>query len=135
MLLYILNPVVLQLLLIFMTKHKNRVFSGLFRMQLPTRESCIYLEAITPVWTDTSTTSGNSVLVSLEKALMSCHKVTRERPAMTMFYLLLQLQSNSPTIHFTLIIFILRKYLYQDLKIEYDIKASTSGVKPNLWRF
>lgn len=60
-------PAVLQVLLVFMIKPGIGFLLFLFSIQLPTMESCIYSEAITPVSTDTSMTSGNSILVSWEK--------------------------------------------------------------------
>lgn len=56
----------------------------IFSVQLPTRESCTYLEAITPVSTDTSMTSGDSIPVSWDTLLLSRNQ---SRPAMMIIHL------------------------------------------------
>lgn len=74
-------PAVLHVWLIFIIKQRIAFLLFITCVQLPTMESCIYLEAITPVSTDTSMTSGNSILVRLEKT-WSCHNAIRKRPTM-----------------------------------------------------
>lgn len=115
-LLYILNPAVLQMLLIFMTKHRNKVFSVSF-LYVVAYNGELYIfggynarldRHFNDLWKFNPGKFG--------KSMMSCRKATKESPAMITLTGSNCVFSLFSTVHYTVITFILWKYFYEDAK-------------------